>query len=287
MGFSDRRHRPRKRCRATNLGSGELPPPRNNERRRFFATLVGTFSLASQSLVGFAFVDDTDLCVTHPSNQAEAVAKHMQGSVLNWEGLLRATGGALVPDKCFWYLLDFEEKNGRWKYRTNVQLPGTLYIHDASGIRHNIPRLEANDARRTLGVRITPDGNMDMELNYLQSVARDWQAKMAKSKLSQNDAMFSLRQVIYRKLSYPLLTTTFSAIQCQTIMSPILGRGLPAAGVVRSFPQVLAHGPLTYGGLDLPNLHTEQTIAHILQVLSSTTSEDTTAFLLRTCGEYM
>jgi len=50
----------------------------------FFAMLVGAFSLASRLLVGFAFVDDTDLCVTHPSNQATAVAKHMQGSVLNW-----------------------------------------------------------------------------------------------------------------------------------------------------------------------------------------------------------
>jgi len=110
---------------------------------------------------------------------------------------------------------------------------------------------------------------------------------MAKSKLSQNNAMFSLRQVIYRKLSYPLLTTTFSATQCQAIMSPILGCGLPAAGVVRSFPHALAHGPLTYDGLDLPNLHMEQTITHIMQVLSSSTSDNTTAFLLCTCGEYM
>jgi len=54
----------------------------------FFAMLVGAFSLTSWLLVGFVFVDDTDLCVTHPSNQATAVAKHMQGSVLNWEGLL-------------------------------------------------------------------------------------------------------------------------------------------------------------------------------------------------------
>jgi len=99
--------------------------------------------------------------------------------------------------------------------------------------------------------------------------------------------MFSLRQVIYQKLAYPLLTTTFLAAQCQAIMSPILGYGLPAAGVVQSFPRVLAHSPLKYGGLDLPNLHTEQTFSHILQVLSSSTSDDTTAFLLRACGEHM
>jgi len=51
--------------------------------------LVGAFSLASQSLVGLVFMDkDTDLCITHPSNQAKAVVKHMKGLVLNWEGLL-------------------------------------------------------------------------------------------------------------------------------------------------------------------------------------------------------
>ncbi len=168
-----------------------------------------------------------------------------------------------------------------------MQLPGSLYVHDASRVRHIIPRLEPYKAHRTLGVRITPNGNMAMELQYLLSIAWDWQAKMAKSKLSQNDSMFSLRQVIYWKLAYPLLTMTFSAAQCQTIMSLILGHGLPVAGVVRLFPQALAHGPLTYGGPDLPNLHTEQTIAHILQVLSLSTSDDTTVFLLRTCGEYM
>jgi len=70
----------------------------------------------------------------------------MQGSVLNWEGLLRATGGALVPNKCFWYLLDFENKNGHWKYLTTRQLPGSLYVHDTSGARTIIPRLESYKA---------------------------------------------------------------------------------------------------------------------------------------------
>jgi len=94
---------------------------------------VGAISLASQSLVSFAFVADTDLCVMHPTNQAAEVAKHMQGSMNNWEGLLPATGGALIPDKCFWYLLDFEYKNGQWKYLSQCNLPGSLYVHDAGG----------------------------------------------------------------------------------------------------------------------------------------------------------
>jgi len=67
------------------------------QQEGFFAYIIGAISLTSQKLSGFAFVDNTDLCVTHPSDNVLEVAKHMQGSVFTWEGLLHATGGALVP----------------------------------------------------------------------------------------------------------------------------------------------------------------------------------------------
>jgi len=184
----------------------------------------------------------------------------------NWEGLLCVTGKALIPDKCFWYLLDFEYKNGQWKYLSQCNLPSSLYVHNVVGACTIIPCLEPLEACHMLGVHIALDGNVAVKLQYLQSVAREWQAKMTKSKLSQNDVMFSLYQVIYWKLVYLLLTTQFSLDQCNTIMSPILAQGLPAAGVVQSFLQVLAHGLIKYRGLDLPNLHTEQTIAQVQQV---------------------
>jgi len=77
---------------------------------------------------------------------------------------------------------------------------------------------------------------------------------------------------------YPLLTTTFSPSQCNQITSPILTRGLPAASLVCTFPQALVHGPNMYGGADIPNLHTEQTIAQILQVLSTPHFMETVGF---------
>jgi hypothetical protein len=53
------------------------------------------------SFVGYAFVDDTDLIVTAPDMIADwqNVAKRMQDSVTAWEGGIRATGGAIVPEK--------------------------------------------------------------------------------------------------------------------------------------------------------------------------------------------
>jgi len=150
----------------------------------FFVTMVGAFSLVSWSLVGFAFVNNTDLCITHPLNQATAVAKHMQGSVSNWEGLLWASGKALIPDKCFWYLLDFEYKHGHWNYMAKQQLTSLLFVHDAAGAHTTISRLEPYEVHHTLGVHRALDGNVAVELQYLWTVACQWQVKMAPSRLS-------------------------------------------------------------------------------------------------------
>jgi len=70
-------------------------------------------------------------------------------------------------------------------------------------------------------------------------------------------------------------------------MAPILKQGLPSAGIVCTYPCPLVHSPLQYASLDIPNLHTEQTICHILQVLCSPDLSDITAFLLQTCGKLM
>jgi len=116
------------------------------QQQGFFAQIIGSISLHSRKLSSFAFVDDTDLCVTHSSNNITQVASHMQRLVSTWEGLLRATGGALVPEKCFWYLIDFELHNGKWRYCTVGDLPGSLFVHDHHGRCSSIPQLEASNA---------------------------------------------------------------------------------------------------------------------------------------------
>jgi len=166
------------------------------QQQGFFANIIGAISLHTRKLMGFTFVDDTDLCVTHPSNSVKQVATHMQGSITTWEGLLCATGRALVLDKCFWYLINFESRHGKWYYCSTTSTPASLFVHDHHGRRTIIPQLETSKARRTLGVHIAPDGNMRTELKYLISVAMDWHSKMSHSQLSQHDATFSLRQVI-------------------------------------------------------------------------------------------
>jgi len=87
---------------------------------------------------------------------------------------------------------------------------------------------------------------------------------------------------------YPLTTTTFARQQCEQTMTPLLQEGLARTGVVRTYPRALVHGPLQYGGLEIPHLYTEQILAHARTVLRyGPDQSDATGFLLHTAAEAM
>jgi len=104
----------------------------------------------------------------------------MQSSITNWEGLLRTTGGALVPEKCFWYLIEQTWSDGKWMYKPNKTIPANIKVVDAHGHLNTIPCLEVMEARHTLGVRLAPDSNSTEELCYLKMVAIEWKKKWRK-----------------------------------------------------------------------------------------------------------
>jgi hypothetical protein len=70
--------------------------------------------------VGYSFVDDTDIIQSgQPGEPFQVLTMRMQAAMDTWEGGLRDTGGALEPEKSFWYLIRFYWKNGKWAYVTN------------------------------------------------------------------------------------------------------------------------------------------------------------------------
>jgi len=98
-------------------------------------------------------------------------------------------GGALVPEKCFWYQLDYQYIGDKWQLATKAQHPGDITVHNSEGHLLTIPRLETSEARQTLGVRLAPDRNWEEEVNYLISVTTIWQTCMMASCLKKNSAV--------------------------------------------------------------------------------------------------
>ncbi len=67
--------------------------------------------------MGALFVDDTNLYTwLEDTLDLGEVWSQAQLELEHWSCLLNATRGALKLEKCFWYLLDYECVDGKWKY---------------------------------------------------------------------------------------------------------------------------------------------------------------------------
>jgi hypothetical protein len=127
----------------------------------FGLNAVSPLSAVALSLVGFAFVDDTDLVNVAASvlTKGEDHLLHSQQCVDWWVSLLAATGDGLRVDKSFWVFIDFTFSNGGWKYRSAQRLSGQLLATHFDGQGMSLRRLELSQGEITLGVSIAMDGN--------------------------------------------------------------------------------------------------------------------------------
>jgi len=82
------------------------------------------------SFVGYSFVDNTNLVQTGPAiiSTGQEVLPLMQAVLALWEQGLHATGGSLVPQKSFWYLIDFQWQGCEWRYAVYATEPGELLM---------------------------------------------------------------------------------------------------------------------------------------------------------------
>ncbi len=56
-------------------------------------------------LCGFAFVNDLDLIAD--GDTGDLAHAKMQETITCWEGIITTAGGAIAPEKSWWYLVDF------------------------------------------------------------------------------------------------------------------------------------------------------------------------------------
>lgn len=218
--------------------------------------------------VCYTFVDDTDL-VHSPSEHTpwEVILTEMQQVIDHWDGGLHASGGALVPAKSYWYLISFKWYKDNWFYHTIAETPGALSMFDQTRQQVPLTRLEASDARETLGIYLSMDGNQQLEFTKLQEIANRWSDQVRCGRLSTAEAWFSLNHTVMKSLEYPLMATRLSFSQCDSIMTTLLKAALPKLHIAMAFPKLARFGPRRYHGLGIPHLWTTQGIEKIWAIL--------------------
>jgi hypothetical protein len=113
--------------------------------------------------VALMFVDDGDFptMATHAAETISEVIQRHQATVKGWAGSLRVTGGALKPEKYFWYPIQWKWKKGIAYTVPANKIEGNIYVTNPNGIIEAVPRLQFNDTREVMGVVQAPSGTMD------------------------------------------------------------------------------------------------------------------------------
>ena len=101
-------------------------------------SMLSALSLSLIQLVGFAFVDDTDLfCAGKTATTSgKTLFTDFQAALHRWTRGLIATGGSIAAEKYFCYLVDFSWNDSTsWEYRKVEDLPGGFSIQNKEGIQ--------------------------------------------------------------------------------------------------------------------------------------------------------
>jgi hypothetical protein len=99
-----------------------------------------------------------------------------------------------------------------------------------------LERLPPDEARRTLGVRLAPNGNNHDKVKHLRGVAMQLKEHIRTGHLQRHNAWYALTATVMKTIKFPLVPLTLTELQCIHIMDPILMSGLPACGICRYFP---------------------------------------------------
>ena len=246
--------------------------------------------LEQDDLVGFAFVDDTDLAVgdlRRAELDINDIFDDAQKAIDSWEGGLKATGGAIRPDKSFVYPISFAFKpSGEYYFEKVEDMEHTLTVRNHEDTREELELVDAHVGKETLGMFLAPDGNMDSQFKALKKKVDKWTASIRTGIIPTVDAFRSISSTIMKTLEYTTCATTFSRKECAKLVKPIHDAALPKSHICRTIPNAIRYGSKDALGLGLDDLYVNQGVEKVIFYLEQINSTSMSRNLLRSNMEW-
>ena len=111
-----------------------------------------SISGAVTALMGFMFVDDTDLLILGAKDESlTEVLTRAQEVLDTWGRALRLSGGALAPDKCYYTCINYGCERGIWTPSVNMDDIGSIQVTNEEGKTAVIQAIAHGEAIKTVG----------------------------------------------------------------------------------------------------------------------------------------
>ena len=251
------------------------------------ALLLSALTVSIIAFVCYAFVDDTDLVHTSRGNhfRGTGLIPEVQQALNYWEGVLRATGGAIVPKKTFWVLFEFYWRKNKWQLATSDDIPGDLYVHDAHQTRTKLRRSKVDVGEETLGIFMSADGSEREEVTKLRKKSVEFADWIKSAHLRPEEAHYALKSIFSKTIEYPMAAICVNRRDWDHIMAPAISAGLTQMGICSKFPRKVVFGPWQYQGLDLVDPYYWQYFTHVRTILQEGMKQSLTGQLIRSTIE--
>ena len=136
-------------------------------------------------IMGVLYVDDTDLYIMHEwTKSGYDIWEEAEQAVNAWGNLLIATGGMLKPEKCFFYMVDYDwNADGSWQYSSLVDTTCSLSVPQPDGSSAEIVQVPITESKKTLGVWTNPAGDCDKQVEVITEKLGVWTDRLETGKL--------------------------------------------------------------------------------------------------------
>jgi hypothetical protein len=209
------------------------------------------------------FVDDTDLLkFLQGLYDIQELMDSAQQDLDKWTELLIATGGALNPDKCYWYLVQYKCVNGIWEHDHDGSYKMSIPLPDGS--RQEIKQINHNESKKMLGVWSNPTGDDEKHLREaILGRAETWATRVKNSHLSPRLTWKAYRYSLWPALRYGLATLATPLEQINNILHKHEYEILPRLGFNRHIKTEWRSIAREFGGAGMYKLTAEQCIGWI------------------------
>ncbi len=240
------------------------------------------------NIIGFAYVDDTDLFTINMDNNVKETLNTLQKLIDTWEQAAKVTGGALEPLKSWWYLVSFKWDKGLWTYCNKEDIADfELKTKDKNDVEQKLQYLEVNSAEEMLGVFIAPDGNNDAQIKKMTDKAVEYGEMVRAGYLQRHEVWIGLTHMTMKALEYPLPAISLTEQECDKIMWNALKQFLPRSGINRHIKRDVLYSPIEIQGFGLNNLYLTQGISHVCEIIAHLWQETTTGHFIKSTLEHL
>jgi len=216
-----------------------------------------------------AFVDDVNLFIgKKPNDTKEQFFSQAQHDINRWHGILRSTGGELNTKKCFWsdFNLEYDTK-GNPTIKQQTPNDAQLHLTNSDGTQEQLWSPSSSDGICHLGVHISMDGNQKAKELILLKCCQLFQKVYQQCPLTRQEAEVTYKTIFLPTITYPLPATTLSKKILNWVQSMTTPLILSKMGYNWNMPKAVVYTPTSHGGIGMTNLHTEQGVQQVLQLV--------------------